>query len=319
MKGQQVTPDSDSKASVSRLKPCPVPLKAVIDFVNQVPGEVALVDLGKQLPDFDSEFLRFLKATSGIDEGFSALPSGPRKDGIERLLELHRLVRWALAVLPEQTRVRLWQEAFMPQRMFGRNYGPKGKLSRRDVEKQTRLACDLGPRFANEPLEQSLSFLSKFARSSQKNARLYFWAIYGLAKRYCRLHEYRTNLDNIMKIAELNPSDRLTFSEVLYDIVISQRYSVNDRGRFIQISNPFTDALEEEEVDVTRIRSCETCKIIFWAGRIDQMCCTPVCNHARHSRRTREKYRQGYYQGSQVNRTQREIGNELNEIMKGRT
>jgi ribosomal protein S25 len=60
---------------------------------------------------------------------------------------------------------------------------------------------------------------------------------------------------------------------------------------FTIVSDPFTQALEELDPpsDITRIRECEVCKLIFWAGRIDQVCCSPYCNHLRHSRRTHRK------------------------------
>jgi len=282
--------------------PCPRALKEIIEFVNQVPVGIELLGLAKLLPNLDDEFLRFLKMTSGIedvsDEVYRGLRPRSMKDWVDRLLELHRVMTWALREFPKHLRVNLWQEALMPQQRGDGNYGPNGQLSHEGVQTQHRLARDLAPRLANDPLETSLSFLSQFAGKSQDNARLYFWALFGLAKRYFLLEEYRANLDKVMKIAELNPNDRLTFSEVLYRIVISQEYSVDERGNFIQLRNPFTDALEDEKVDVTRIRSCDNCKTIFWAGRKDQICCTRACNHARHSRRTREKYRQGYYQGN---------------------
>jgi hypothetical protein len=191
----------------------------------------------------------------------------------------------------------LWEEALMPDRLSDKNYGPSGELSDDALAKQTHLARELAPRLANDALDQSSSFLSEFVTQSQENARLYFWAFYGLANKYISLRENRINLDKVMNIVALNPSDRLTFSPVLYRIVISQEYSVDQQGRFIQASNQFTDALQDDNVDVTRIRRCENCKMIFWAGRKDQMCCTPACNHARHSRLTRQRYAQGYYQG----------------------
>jgi hypothetical protein len=60
----------------------------------------------------------------------------------------------------------------------------------------------------------------------------------------------------------------------------------------------FSDAVDE--VEARRIRECDACNRIFWAGRIDQECCSVKCNHKRHSRRTRARYRQGYYQGAHV-------------------
>src|SRR6266508_4463071 len=60
----------------------------------------------------------------------------------------------------------------------------------------------------------------------------------------------------------------------------------------------FGDSFEPDEV--ARVRECPECGQIFWAGRIDKPCCGPRCNHNRQSRRTREKYGQGYYQGARL-------------------
>ena len=32
-------------------------------------------------------------------------------------------------------------------------------------------------------------------------------------------------------------------------------------------------------VDISLIRSCKLCRSVFWAGRIDQSCCSPVCKN----------------------------------------
>ena len=60
-----------------------------------------------------------------------------------------------------------------------------------------------------------------------------------------------------------------------------------------------------EPNDVARIRECQVCNQLFWAGRLDQTCCGPRCNHIRHSRQTREKYRQGHYQGVRLTEKER--------------
>ena len=288
---RQVTPET-LQPRISRLKPCPRELQKIIDFINEVPPDFEMKDL-KLFPHLGDQFLRFLKKTSGTEDygdiSYRA-DSGPKSmtEWVDRLLELHRLMTWALAELSEPTRVHLWQEALVPQKMSDGSYGPSGKLAAKEVKRQTRLAGKLARRFAKDPLEKSISFLSQFLGNDSGHARFYFWAFYGLAKKYFLLREYRMNLEKVMKIAELNPTDRLSFSPVLYHIVISQEYSVDEGGKFIQLGNAFTDALEDEQVDVARIRTCSNsrCKKVFWAGRKDQTCCTPACNHIRHSKRT---------------------------------
>ena len=303
MKGRQVT-RGHLKTKGSRLSPCPVALERIITFVNQAPSQIDLLDLALNVPNLDEEFLQFQKRFHGSEDNEVEMDFGlgigqrSLDEWISRLLYYHRVMTAALESFAKDVRVRFWEEALLPDRLSDKNYGPSGELSDDALAKQTHLASELAPRLANDALDQSLSFLSKFVAQSQGNARLYFWAFYGLAKKYISLRENRMNLDKVMNIAALNPSDRLTFSPVLYRIVISQEYSVDHQGRFIQASNQFTDALQDDNVDVTRIRRCDNCKKIFWAGRKDQMCCTPACNHARHSRLTRQRYAQGYYQGA---------------------
>ncbi len=300
--GRQLTRNS-LKLKRSRLTPCPPGLKSIIDLVNLAPPETDLLDLALNVPNLDEEFLQFLKSTD-VREDAQEIFGEPGRHKlsidawIEKLLHYHHLMVVALEPFRKDVRIRLWEEALMPQRAFDKNYGPSGELSDDNLRIQRHLAHELTPRFANDTLEESVSFLSEFAAQSLDNARLYFWAFYGLAKRYIRLHEYRINLTKVMEIVALAPADRLNFSQVLYPIVISQEYSVDDQGRFVQRSNPFTDAFEDDNVDVTRIRTCDNCKKIFWAGRKDQACCTPACNHVRHSRLTRQRYAQGYYQGA---------------------
>jgi hypothetical protein len=300
--GEQLTSNM-KPTGISRLMPCPAALKAIIDLVNEAPTDSVLLDLAVVLPRLEDDYLQFMTITAGIedfeDEIYRDLRASARnmKSWIDKLVEVHRAIASALRVFPERSRVRLWEEALMPNHSRDGNYGPDGKLSDEGVERQTELARVFAPSLATDPLEQSFDrsslFLSEFAGRDRNNARLCFWAFYGLHKKYQRLREYRTNLHKVMRIAELNPTDRLTSSEILDPIVITQEYSVDERGKFIQWGNPFTDALEDDDVEVTRIRSCDNCKRVFWAGRRDQMCCTPACNHARHSKRTRKKHRHG--------------------------
>jgi hypothetical protein len=306
VKGRQVT-RNDVKGKRSRLTPCPAALERIIALVNQAAPQIDLLDLALNVPNLDEEFLQFLKRFPRSEDDEPELDFELEIDQrsvdewdewISRLLCYHHVMTTALESFAKDVRVRLWEEALMPDRLSDKYYGPSGELSDDVLAKQTHLARELAPRLANDASDQSLSFLSEFLTQSQENARLYFWAFYGLSKKYISLRENRMNLDKVMNIAALNPSDRLTYSPALYRIVISQEYSVDEQGRFIQASNQFTDALQDDNVDVTRIRHCDNCKKIFWAGRKDQMCCTPACNHARHSRLTRERYAQGYYQGA---------------------
>lgn len=46
-----------------------------------------------------------------------------------------------------------------------------------------------------------------------------------------------------------------------------------------------------EDVEAKRLRLCEICGRIFWAGRLDQQCCSSACAHALRNRRYRARYK----------------------------
>ena len=66
------------------------------------------------------------------------------------------------------------------------------------------------------------------------------------------------------------------------------------------LHQPPKDELIEilRDVEAARIRECESCRRIFWAGRITQRGCSARCGDIIRKRRHRERYRQGFYQGA---------------------
>jgi hypothetical protein len=83
---------------------------------------------------------------------------------------------------------------------------------------------------------------------------------------------------------------------------ILARWFIDEEDRF-QVEFPrLVKAFSDDQVMISRIRLCanKNCDLVFWAGRVDQLCCTPECNHARHSQLTRERRAQGYYQGARL-------------------
>jgi len=70
------------------------------------------------------------------------------------------------------------------------------------------------------------------------------------------------------------------------------RIEVSDKGERKIVHGPIVEALLG--VDVRRIRECAICCDFFWAGRIDQPCCSKKCAHVVRTRRWREKYLEQY-------------------------
>ncbi|HKQ04138.1 MAG TPA: hypothetical protein VJ464_03325 [Blastocatellia bacterium] len=65
-------------------------------------------------------------------------------------------------------------------------------------------------------------------------------------------------------------------------------------GKIVVKPTPLADALVG--VESSRIRECTICENIYWAGRIDQPCCSRKCNGIRRVRKWREQYPEKYKQ-----------------------
>jgi hypothetical protein len=288
-----------------RLTPCPKKVSNILTAVSLIPFEALLPELTGELANLDEQYSQFLKEIAGIPNYDSYWPeedpeAEDRQAAVQhwsrRLLELHRLTARLLSPLPERSRVHLWQEALGPQARGDEHYGPRGLLSPTIIKRQQKLANRLGPLLAKN-FSASITQLSKFLAASEENVQLHFWALFGLIKEYEFIRESREHLSKIVRLCKTPGEERIALALVGFSVDIKQTYTVDEQGHFSPIKNRFTDALLDEDLDLTRIRACDNCKKFFWAGRIDQKCCTRQCNHARHSKKTREKYRQGYYQG----------------------
>lgn len=70
------------------------------------------------------------------------------------------------------------------------------------------------------------------------------------------------------------------------------RLSLGQGGRIHIVHSPLIRALDG--VEAARIRQCPICSRIFWAGRIDQLCCTRRCASDLRTRRWRSDYPKKY-------------------------
>lgn len=72
-----------------------------------------------------------------------------------------------------------------------------------------------------------------------------------------------------------NPNFMLPLTRVL-------RYSINSDGRLEPEVDDLGKVLSSPDADIRRIRSCQYCSRIFWAGRSDKFCCTKRCVKAKN-------------------------------------
>ena len=82
---------------------------------------------------------------------------------------------------------------------------------------------------------------------------------------------------------------------------------VNEKREIDLAPSPVYEALQGVEAD--RIRECRNsaCRRIFWAGRLDQPCCSKKCANARRVQKWRDKY-QDVYKQNRLSRDQQPVG-----------
>ncbi len=129
---------------------------------------------------------------------------------------------------------------------------------------------------------------------------------------YGKVYFFSQTIDLIRKIADLNrANDGSPFS---YSIETTLILKTDDKGRFINSPPPLLEALEG--VEVARIRACQFCGKVFWAGRIDQSCCSHQCAGNLRARRWRERYEEKYKEQRYKKNEKEDL--ERQEAKKGR-
>jgi len=71
-------------------------------------------------------------------------------------------------------------------------------------------------------------------------------------------------------------------------VKVTVSLTTDAKGRILFSTEELLVALTN--VEMSRIRQCPICNIIFWAGRKDQNCCDSQCAHVQRTRRWREQY-----------------------------
>lgn len=80
--------------------------------------------------------------------------------------------------------------------------------------------------------------------------------------------------------------------------------------------DPLLDDLQE--VDLRRIRLCDVCNSLFWAGRSNQTCCTRKCAHVLRNRRYRARYQEGFYKTNLTSKEKAQLQVKRNSTKKGK-
>ncbi len=64
---------------------------------------------------------------------------------------------------------------------------------------------------------------------------------------------------------------------------------IDEQGLFRLTLEPFASAINY--VEAARVKVCKACELFFWAGRLDQKCCSKKCANKYRVRMCRENYR----------------------------
>ena len=148
--------------------------------------------------------------------------------------------------------------------------------------------------FAQEALDVCLRMLPKFFGD-------YVWsnlvdnedsreqALWQAVTNYQQFEHYRDNLRAVIQLGQASPDDILIFLTSVngqYELYIDKDGKVNIGTDF------FADAVQG--VEAKRIRECQACSRIFWAGRITQKGCSPACANRIRVDKWRKNYPEKY-------------------------
>lgn len=148
---------------------------------------------------------------------------------------------------------------------------------------------------AEEALEICLNYATEQAGGGSMLKDLISRSPSGLRDDSISSLEDRIYCYEFFRVARLSLQSLARMNKLLRPILEERELSEPQVSEMVKVW--FGGSMEPGEV--ARIRECLECEQIFWAGRSDQTCCSPRCNHVRHSRRTREKYEKGGYQGAE--------------------
>lgn len=123
----------------------------------------------------------------------------------------------------------------------------------------------------------------------------------GVVTRYLNLWNAFIRLRSIAKLAAEEPEPHAARSILWrHPAPVPVLDKIDEQG-FVRVSRDlFTAAMDEDDIEAARIRECEACDRIFWAGRITQKGCSARCGSIIRKRRYRERYSQGFYQGAKL-------------------
>jgi hypothetical protein len=110
---------------------------------------------------------------------------------------------------------------------------------------------------------------------------------YAAVERYANFARLRWNFRLLLR----SINNRLSHDAALWKGVPlpafgSTTFTVDERGTIHVARDLLSEALDG--IEAKRVGECEVCRLVFWAGRSDQICCSPKCANVYRVRRSRE-------------------------------
>lgn len=113
---------------------------------------------------------------------------------------------------------------------------------------------------------------------------------YGLYEAMYRYTFARSSRERLRIIAGFSSQEAAQPRLHFHPALTGQAQIIVDEDGTLSVANDkFASAVDG--VEARRIRLCEICKRIFWAGRINQPCCSTACAHSLRNRRYRARYK----------------------------
>jgi predicted nucleic acid-binding Zn ribbon protein len=135
------------------------------------------------------------------------------------------------------------------------------------------------------------SFLSHENRFLPAVAETRQWVAFKRYKAFWHTYQTLHHIAVTVKTLSQHPSPEYLTERFLNVGWINYRavdVYIDDGGFFRVRVDEFLEAIDG--VEASRVRSCEVCGIIFWAGRRDQLCCSTKCARVLRTRRWRARY-----------------------------
>jgi hypothetical protein len=169
-----------------------------------------------------------------------------------------------------------------------------GDVGRRLLDTRSKDFLTLVPSVVREAIDRFNSIIDGLPKSfgnylsSQTQGISKFYDIIQMMVAYSNFIENRERLRIILHITLRSQGKRSTRFSFAHVPAFSGALHVNEEGRFVTTLDPLF--IELEGVEASRVRECAVCRHIFWAGRLDQKCCTTQCAKTLRTRRWRERY-----------------------------